>query len=219
MRLLPSQKDALYDLIEQNRLSPSQFEFVESESKRTHGALATNLLFKGSDFFFSFETIANSEMPHFSIYSPGEFAYEETAYPGSWVPQYERVSNWLLFLKREINTPNKWDRLYSEISGIYLKTDNDSSKFTIHEFEDLQNKISNIKSGFQKIGLPSEQLLVFNDKLDYLISQAKEMNKFDWKSLFIGTIISIIIQLAVSPENAKEIWEIVKKTFSNYLLP
>lgn len=219
MRLLKSQKDTLYDLIERNGLSPFQFEFVESNSKMTQNKICTTLKFKDSDFFFTFETIGNSEQPHYSIYSPGEFNYEDTHYPGYWHPQFQKVNDWLVYLKREINTPNKWERLKTEMAEIIMTSNSDNSKFTASEFEDLNTKIVTLKMGLQSIGLLPEQLSVFNNKLDYLVSQAKDMNKFDWKSLFIGTVISIIIQLSVTQENARALWNLIRRIFNNFLLP
>jgi hypothetical protein len=218
MKLLVSQKDSLYDLVEKNGLSPTQFEFIETASTMTNGQIATKLKLKGSEFFFSFETVSGNK-PHYSIYSPGEFSYDATSYPGFWFEQFNVVSNWLIYLKREINTPNKWERLYKEMSEIYFKSDNNDTKFSVLEFEDIKAKIISLKTGIKLIGFSSEEISVFDNKLNYLIEQAKEMNKFDWKSLFIGTIISIIIQLTVNTANAKELWDLIKKVFSNYLLP
>lgn len=54
--------------------------------------------------------------------------------------------------------------------------------------------------------------------LERLTELAKELNKFDWKNLFIGTIISITIQLNVTPDNATLLWELIQNVFSNYFL-
>jgi len=219
MKLLKSQKDILYDLIERNGMSPFQFDFFEFESNLSHGKVATTLKFKESDFFFTFETVGNNEQPHYSIYSPGEYKYEDSHYSGFWQSQYQKVCDWLIYLKREVNTPNKWERLKIEMSVISFTTSNDNSKFSASEYEELNAKIASLKHGIKLLGLLPEQLITLNAKLDYLSSQAKEMNKFDWKSLFIGTIISIIIQLAVTQENAKALWELIRMTFNDFLLP
>ena len=51
MKLLISQKDQLFDLIEKSGLSPSQFEFTESISRLGAKQKATTLTFKNSDYF------------------------------------------------------------------------------------------------------------------------------------------------------------------------
>jgi hypothetical protein len=69
------------------------------------------------------------------------------------------------------------------------------------------------------IPLLTVQETAIANQLDHLMELAKELNKFDWKSLFIGTISSIIIQLGVTKENAHELWSLIKKVFNNFFLP
>jgi hypothetical protein len=218
MKLMRSQKDDIYDLIVRDNLSPSQFEFSEVESKMVSNKVATILKFKQSDYFFTFETVAHSNEPHYAIYSPGKYSYEETNYTRDWVTQFRKLQDWLIYLKREINTPNKWDRFINDFSDIQFLSDIDTSKFAIPEFEELKLKISFLKDSISESPLIPTHIELFNSKLDYLLESAKTMNKFDWKSLFVGSIISIIIQLSVSPDNAKLIWGLIRKAFSNFLL-
>lgn len=219
MKLLASQKDTLYDLIEKANLSPSQFELVESSSTIKAGEIATTVKFKSADFYFTFETGKNLSEPHYAIFSPGENNYVDQNYPGTWEYQKQYFFRWLNNLNREINSPNKWDRLTKEIEGITLNFENEEDKFSVSEFKILQENILSLKEGILTLSLLPEQVSAINNKLDHLTDLAKEMNKFDWKGLFIGTLISIIIQLSVTPENAKSLWDLVKKIFSNYLLP
>ncbi len=219
MKLLNSQKNTLFDLIEKFGLSPSQFEFKENHSKISNNQLTTDLILKNSNYFFSFETGPNTSAKHYAIFCPGSEAYTESQYPGDWVFQLNYVEEWLANLVREINSPNKWSRLDNEIASIGIKFENDENKFSFHEYEDLKQKISTLKDGIINIGLLPTQINAINLKLDNLTELAKDMNKFDWKSLFIGTIISIIIQLYISPDNAKMLWTLIKQVFNNYLLP
>lgn len=219
MKLLPSQKDILFDLIVQVGLSPSQFEFGEIASKKSSGKKATKLKFVNSEYYFLFETGIKSTKSHLAVFCPGETAHTVSEYPGSWDLQLNYVRQWLRNLVKEINSPNKWDRLKKEIEGIKIKFDNDEDKFSVHEYEDLQKRVLALKQGLTTIGLLDGQVNIINEKLDHLTELAKEMNKFDWKSLFIGTIISIVIQLGVTQNNARLLWDLIKQVFNNYLLP
>ncbi len=219
MKLLISQKDKLFELVEKSGLSPSQFELIEVPSLIIPGEIATKLSFKNSDFYFSFETGKNSREPHYAIFSPGNDNFAEQNYPGTWEYQLQYAFRWLTNIVREINSPNKWDRLYKEIAEIKINYENDEGKFSATEYEELKHKIDSLKNGITSINLLPEQLAAINTKLDHLTLLAKDMNKFDWKGLFVGTIISIIVQLSVTPENAKSLWALIKQVFSNYLLP
>lgn len=216
MRLLTSQKDTLFDIIEEFELSPSQFQFSDGRSVFSTVGIATRLYFKNSEFHFSFDSVDNR---HYASFCPGEQAFQEEANTLTWDQQLYCFQGWLENLKREINSPNKWDRLDKEIKGLRIKFENEEDKFSAQEYQELKIKIDVLKKGVDQIGLLAEQVSVINSKLDHLTELAQEMNKFDWKSLFIGTIISIIIQLNVTAENAKSLWALIKRVFSNYFLP
>ncbi len=156
---------------------------------------------------------------HYAIFSPGNDNFAEQNYPGTWEYQLQYAFRWLTNIFREINSTNKWDRLYKEIAEIKINYENDEGKFSATEYEELKHKIDSLKNGITSINLLPEQLAAINTKLDHLTLLAKDMNKFDWKGLFVGTIISIIVQLSVTPENAKSLWALIKQVFSNYLLP
>lgn len=219
MKLMTSQKDSIFDAIEDYELSPSQFELKEIQSKFVPGQIATYLTFKNSDFFFLFETSQLSNASHYALFSPGTEAFHETENTRVWKSQFVCFLRWLSNLVREIAAPNKWDRFQKEIESLDIAFKNDEDKFSASEYNDLQQKITLLKSRIITIGLSTEQSDAINSKLDHLTDLAINMNKFDWKGLFIGTIISIIIQLSVTPDNAKSLWEMIKQIFSSYLLP
>ncbi len=212
MKLLTSQKDTLFDVIERVGLSPSQFKFDMTPGP---GHFVTNLIFKNSEFQFSFGDMSNSSV---GVYCPGTDTYREKI-GGDWNHLLEGVNQWLLNIVREINTPNKWDRLCKEIAGIEINLENDENKFSAIEYEDLQQRILTLKQGITSIKLLPDQMSAINNKLDHLVDLAKAMSKFDWKSLFIGTIASIVIQLSVTPSNAQSLWTLIKQIFNNLLLP
>jgi len=216
MKLLVIQKNELYDIITGFNLSPSLFEFKEAKSTMTDNEVATVLLLKNSQFAFIFETLNEK---HFIYFSPGTDTFKSEAFPETWGTLLGYFQNWVSTLLYEIKSEDKWERLQNEIKGLNIKYSVDASKFSAHEFEVLKTNFNSIKSQITKIGLTVEQAQVIESKLDHLLELAKDMNKFDWKNLFIGTIISIIIQLGITPDNASNLWKIIKQIFSNYFLP
>lgn len=219
MKLLISQKDQLYDLIENLGLSPSQFEFSEDFSDKYLGQKKTTLKFKDREFFFVFETGPKAINSHYSIMCPGTESYIKNEYPGDWANQIYYITIWLKNILREINSPNKWERLQSEIGNIQLNFEHDHDKFSVQEFEDIQSKVLGIKQGLGSIGLQEEEVKIINQKLDHLTEMAKVLTKFDWKSLFAGSIASVLIQLSITPDHIKAIWALMKMSFSNFILP
>lgn len=51
-------------------------------------------------------------------------------------------------------------------------------------------------------------------KLIELDLKLDELKKFDWKSLFVGTIVNLIMSLGIPPESAGAVWEIIKRAFN-----
>ncbi|HSY77944.1 MAG TPA: hypothetical protein VK890_13845 [Bacteroidia bacterium] len=218
MKLLTSQKDAIYDLIEASLFFPAKFEFSEISSKNFHGTIATILSYKNTEYSFSFENLIGSN-DHYAIFCPGASSHTDNDTTLSWTNQLNAVNRWLSYLEREVTSPNKFKRLKHEIEGIKMVFTNDEDKFSVHEFEDVQRRVALIKESTLSLGLLPQQINSINSKLDHLTEMAKELNKFDWKSLFIGAIVTIIIQLEVTPEHAKLLWDLIKRSFDNYLLP
>lgn len=218
MRLLNSLKNDLFDNIESISLSPAQFEFEDARSTISEFENTTRLIFKNSEYYFAFESLeVLGETKHYALYSPGDTTFSTSKMSGSWQNQLHNFYDWLTFLNREITIPDKWKRLQHEINDLTINFENEENKFTAQEFIDLTKQMQTLKAGVLTLSLPSNQSEVINAKLDHLINLAEDMNKFDWNSLFIGTIISIIIQLSVTQENAKLLWDIIKFSFSKLL--
>jgi hypothetical protein len=215
MKLLNSQKDQLFDIIEEQNLSPSQFEFNEEQGNVVSHTESTILTFKNSKYFFQFDYRNNR---HYSIFSPGNSTIIEEDFPRDWKNQLNNFKKWIFYLLREIQTPNKWDRLKKEINEINIGFTADEEKFSFQEYEELTNKINLLKESIKEIGLSKDQILGINKKLDFLIESAKTLSKFDLKSLFVGTIINITIQLGLSPENSKSLWDLIKHIFNQLFL-
>lgn len=216
MKLLLSQKNDLFRLISNNsKLSPNQFHIVEKKSK---DAWVTNIEFKDSEFCFSFFEDEDYSRSLFANYIPGVDTYKEITSQLNWHDVLSHFNNWLNNIEREVNEPNLWEELKSEISAFRLITDNNNSKFTAREYKELQSKINLISENLSTVPLLLEQQNEIKDTLKRLTDIAMDLGKFDWINLFVGTMISILIQLGVTRENADELWKLIKTVFNNYLL-
>ena len=215
MKLLPSQKNQVYDLITATNFSPTQFYLDEIHSVKTRNDEVTEVRYEDSDYFFAFE-IYNGD--HYALFSPGSTKLNDEYYTEFWEQQLYWFEQWLSLLEREVNSPDKWSRIRSEANGMKINFQDSESKFSIKEYEDLKLKMQILKNNIKLIGLDHSQIEIINSKLDYLTEMAKDMNKYDWKGLFIGIIISVIIQLGVTQDNANSIWTAIKKAFNTFIL-
>lgn len=220
MKLLISQKDKLFEIIENdNNFTPSQFEI--NEICQGGNKIMTEFKFKNSDYYYKFFPDTESASCFYANYSPG--VYSNIDYTTRFVINDESnklFKQWLFCLNRELNAPNKWERLQNEIQSLNINfnEDNSNDKFSFQEYTDLSNKIDILKQNIKSINFSSEQLNAIDIKLDDLKELAKNLKRFDWRNLFIGTIISIIIQLEVNKDNANDLWRLIKHIFSNLFL-
>jgi len=216
MKLLLSQRDTLYEYIENRGLSPAQFEFEEKPSDYSSSSTATILKYKNSEYHFTFETVNNARQ--MALFCPGSDIHTGIADGLEWSYTLQYFGTWISNLLKELNTPNKWARLQSEIGGLSLKYSEEDGKFSFKEYEELQMKIEVLKGGLSTIDLLPDQIKTINEKLDHLMIMAKDMGKFDWKGLFIGTIVNTVIQLAVTQSSTLALWNLIKQAFNNYFL-
>lgn len=211
MKLLLSQKDEIFELIKGfDLLTPNQFKIQEDL-----GNYKTTIYFKDSEYFFRF---ISNDHGYWAHYSPGVEKFTDTTTYLNWIESINHIDNWLFCLIRELRTPNYWENFKNQISGINFRSDYDNTRFSHKEFLELDDRMSLLKARLTEIPLILEQQNEILLHLERLTEAAKELGKFDWKNLFIGTILSILIQLNVTPENANAIWELIKHTFNQYFL-
>ncbi len=59
-----------------------------------------------------------------------------------------------------------------------------------------------------------EEQQVVNNQLDYLIEAMNRLNKFDWKSIAISSIMSISVALTLDTNKGQLLFDLFKKVFS-----
>ena len=217
MKLLTSQKNSLFEIIQTvDFFTHNQFELIESE---TMGKYKTHVEYKTEKkFYFRFidSDYVNSL---YANYSPGDEQIIDSTAHITWNQILNHFENWLYYLQREVTAPNLWDKFKTEISEIKYINNFKNEKFSYSEYSDILEKIDILKTSISSIPLILNQQSEIILRLDHLSETAKELGKFDWVNLFIGTIISVVIQLNVTPENANAIWDLIKRVFNNYFLP
>jgi hypothetical protein len=98
--------------------------------------------------------------------------------------------------------------------NLYQIDFDDKSPFSIDEKIQIKNSINDLKYLIQKnLNTNEQEQKLVNARLDYLIEASDRLNKFDWKSVAINTIISISITLSLDTEKGKFLFELFKKVF------
>lgn len=217
MKLLVTQTDTLFDYINNHRaFTPSQFRIDEYD-------LSGNISFSfiGSNYYFKIIKERGYNNSYFTNFSPGYRELVEVTSGSAINPTiFKYFNNWLDNLEREINAPNKWEKLNKDIKSFKLPNIpvGFDEHFNYQEYTEVHNNINSLKESIKNIGLSSEQFNIINDKLDFITEQAKTLKKFDWRSLFIGTIINIATNIIISPSTVNAFNNLISNFLTKLLL-
>lgn len=218
MKLLLTQKNDIFDIILDEGLNPKDFKFTEELLMKDE--IVTYMRYKTTKYYFMFRSFGVSG--YRTEYSPAEKSLEGAeSVRGGWKQFSTRIRRWLRHLKRETNTVDKWDTFKKGLQLIpfAFDADNKTEKFSADELKLIELKIDTIKHEIKKLELPNDTINQLNIKLDSLNDKAEKLSKTDWKELFIGAIMGTIFNLAIPSDAAKTIWEIIRHTFKQYILP
>ena len=138
---------------------------------------------------------------------------------------YSKFSAWLVDdIRRffdEVEEPDLWAQIQSQKSVVsdaplvdddrepYTGTEQTQLRMAIKEFRQL------VIDRFEPTG---EHLSLIDDRLDYLSEQVSQLNRINWRSLALSTLISITIALSLNNEQGKELFELFKRVFTNVVL-
>lgn len=217
MKLLISQKNDIFDIIVDEGFDPAYFKF--SEEKINNNEIVTYLRYKSTKYYFMFRSTVSGFQ---TMYSPAlRYLEEEESTRGGWKQFSTRIRKWLKFLKQETNTLNKWDTFKNELQQIpfTFSYDDNNEKFSFQELKIIKLKIDDIKNEIKNLELSHETIKLLNTKFDSLYFKACKLSKTDWKELFIGAIIGVILNLAIPPKTSEAIWEIIRNSFQQFILP
>ncbi|MBS1687297.1 MAG: hypothetical protein JSS96_01130 [Bacteroidetes bacterium] len=210
MQLLKSQKNKLFDTIISKGLSPNQFILRER--------IDVSLIYKAEQRY-KFDISQLSDNSYNVNFSPAEKYYNDEFRLFNWYQVPIALGNWISYVKREAQEEDKWEQMETVIQEAHLSVIyDDNRKFTVQEYVLLEKKIIELKASILTLEFLPKQIDAINSKLDQVLKLAIDLNKFDWQSLFVGTIVNIIIQLGLTPSNAHALWLLIKNAFNGVIL-
>jgi hypothetical protein len=219
MRLLTSQKNELFNIIKGHSFSPNQFSFNLVKDNRDPKRDIVRLVYEPNpEFYFLIADLDDRYGGYLINYSPGESQFLKVTQGDRWDYIENDVNVWLYSLAREIGQEDLWANLTGIVRSIGMKADYDDSKFTSSQFVELSKRMKQLQVGIATLELPQAQIKLINKKLDDILSQGKTLSKFDWQSLFLGAIMSLMIALSVTSEVQHQFWQMVKQVFNGVLL-
>jgi hypothetical protein len=129
-----------------------------------------------------------------------------------WKNVVEHFTKWANELAKELNTPTGWETFDNE-DFLNLNISDLNNHFSESEKVLVRNTLIELKEKIKLLELGEEKLDIITKKLDQLSEDVDHLSKFDWKSLFIGSIANLLMALAIPPEAAGMIWHFIKSLF------
>lgn len=246
--MLKKYKNGFIDIIRDQGLDPADFITAEiSDARPTPGTpefkeLHFTLRFKNTPL--GFEVRHTSQNLHvfairatrFNMHFTTVDEVTEQPFGASSKPMlpdihwvYTQFTAWLtnhvkLYIE-EMTLPDLWQQIEQQkqlVSADPL-TDYETSPFTEPEKQEVRASIGQFRVLILESFSPTqEQLEVIDQKLDYLMAAVdRPINRFDWKSIAVSTVIGIVTALSLDTERGRQLFELFKQAFSGvlHLLP
>ncbi|WP_428658159.1 hypothetical protein [Runella sp.] len=216
-------KNTLFNLISELGFNQRDFELVD---EYVDNLPATIIKYKNTQFIFvirnskesfddfDFKFIQFGPSYEFTEYYPDvEFVNFESVYKSfrSW------ILNHIVPYIEEITEQDLWELYKSSDKSLNLSLIdfNDKSYFLPDEIRQISTSINELKFLIHKnlsTNITEQNLVI--ERLDYLIESSQRLNKFDWKSLVLSTLIGISTTLTLDTQTGKILFDLFKKAFS-----
>lgn len=221
--VLKKHKNMLLQCIQEAELDPQDFSGKEEQ---TNGDTWFELKYKDTPLWYAVKRHEHDYGLGYvfkTLFKPG--LPRAAPSPMAWQHVEQDFSIWLeTDLKEylnEVNGPDLWAQIPSQkpvVSDAPVGSD-DREQFTKTEQDQLQMSIKEFRQIIIEKHSPNDdQLKLIDDRLDYLSEQVSKLNRINWRSLALATLIAVIIQLTLSTEQGKELFELGQRIFSNVVL-
>lgn len=130
----------------------------------------------------------------------------------SWSETTKAFETWVKQLAIELNTPTGWETFQNN-SFFNSDYENLNNSFTLEEKNQVIEGVREIREKVNLMELPLETVKGIDQKLQELQLKVNKLSKFDWKSLFIGTIANLIMSFTIPPEASGMLWKYAKHAF------
>lgn len=221
--MLKRDKNSFLNILSEKGYTADQFESFE-EIKVLYPTFVIRLkntalefwVSQSLDSFTEYKMCYTTYTPKFKQieYDPAIGWYDEIA------PVWIKFRHWLdhhvqPFLIEE-SVPDLWATAHEESDFDASTFDDDSMQpFSESEKVALRVAVQSFRGKLISTYQPgANQLAEIDKKLDYLTDALDRMNRIDWKSLLISTLIGISTTLCLDTNTGRELYAIAKQTFA-----
>lgn len=217
--LLKDQKNELFRIVRDEGFDPSDFEWVGAEGRRGGRDYEISvLMYKDSPYFYKFDVVRDG---YLCERCPGDKTTADRDDEKIWENVVPDFLEWLRRLKSEIDTPDLWveAQKYQSVFHMPLEGQTLDIPFSYSEAEQIAGALKQVEERIIEAFKPTnEQLKFIQYKLSYLESVAKKpYGRIDWLHILIGVLTTIAVSLALSPEQANQIFVYFKEALGSII--
>jgi hypothetical protein len=220
MDLLKSQKNALYEMLVEWKLSPASFRWEKHVDLSSHPMYSSDTMFStlcydsDDNFFFQIQK-GESTSDIVCVVSPGYESIIESYHAHKWDDVLASFATWLMSLGRETNQSDLWQSLGQETDLIHDAAESTDVSFFNEEDKDrIADSLNIIKEQLLALSPGESQKIIINTQFTYLEEASQRLTKKDWKTIVIGTLLGLAIDLSLEPAKAKSLFQISGKALS-----
>lgn len=207
MRITNIQKKELNEIFSKYSLNHSDFE-ISGENKEFKIKYALDY------FSFTIQKTKN-DMYYLTVYPID--STEGYSVGGTWKHTIERFQDWIRDLSLELNTNTGWSP-FKDTYFMNTAIEDLDSNFNDYEKRIIITGIQELSEKIKHLDLPIAKIETIDLKLDAVTNTLDSLNKFDWHSLFMGTIFSLMMTLSIPPNINGILWQYIKDMFSTMKL-
>jgi len=214
--LLKTQKNEVFMILRERGFEPANFSWV-ADYLQVSDTLVSRLNYLDGKYYFQFEAYGETGR---CVFSPGQEMAVQGGPAPFWMGQKNSVKFWSDYLKREIDAPDLWAEMekYKTSVSIALPKQLLNEPIPANEAENISEKLSSLADKIEKqFELTNEQNQFVRNKLNYLADAAKRQRSIDWVHTSIGVYVTIAMGLALAPEQAKELWKLIKSIVGGFI--
>jgi hypothetical protein len=119
----------------------------------------------------------------------------------------EQIKEWLRVVKREYEAPNLWEALRGESALITDAAVEGELYFTPDEQRRLAERIDQLEVQIKALApqATQEQRVHVHVTLQHAKDAATRVSRIDWKSIFVGKLLDIVVTLGLEPQKAQQL--------------
>lgn len=223
--LLRTQKNAVFQAIEEAGLSPVQFTWIW-DGKDYSSSPYPVLQHEPSGYYFMFLTPDSSQdYWQFKCYPGRKHAADTDLYSEGWTRIFERVRMWAQDLKVEIDASDLWaSAVRLDLSTLAYSVEDGTKPFTYAEVEVIRTGLAGLLKRSREIAKVVPEVNVKLEFIEGCITRLEQSAqetapRVDWINQLVGLVLAIAVAAAFSPDKAREFFDFVKSLFTGNVLP